>query len=406
METEVIEVDTITRYEIIKGIGEEIITEVELKQLLETKANPIAYDGFEPSGKATLPVGIYKPLLIKQLSKAGVRFKLLLADSFAWLNNKLGGDLERIREAGKYFVEVWKAAGLDTSKVEIVWHKDLFDDPEYWKKVILIAKSHSLTRTKRSLAVAGRKEDDSQPAAFVFYPSMQCADIFHLGVDICQLGLDQRKVNVLAREIAGTRDMAELLGYADKGANGKPVVVSHHMLLGLGGPKDASGYDEDVNIDKAISSKMSKSIPNTAIFVHDNEAEIRGKIEGAFCPPRVIEGNPIIDYTKEIIFRAFDEFEILRPRKFGGDVVYTSFEELKRDYVSGKLHPADLKQGVIEYLERLIKPVREHFEKDRGARRLYENVNSYEVTRQANAQLTRESKIGANSLLTFSASFL
>ena len=29
---------------------------------------------------------------------------------------------------------------------------------------------------------------------------MQCADIFYLGVDICSLGIDQEKVNMLARE--------------------------------------------------------------------------------------------------------------------------------------------------------------------------------------------------------------
>jgi tyrosyl-tRNA synthetase len=29
---------------------------------------------------------------------------------------------------------------------------------------------------------------------------MQCADIFFLKADICQLGVDQRKVNMLARE--------------------------------------------------------------------------------------------------------------------------------------------------------------------------------------------------------------
>jgi len=38
------------RIELIKGVGEEIITEEELLNLLEKKKHPIAYDGFEPSG--------------------------------------------------------------------------------------------------------------------------------------------------------------------------------------------------------------------------------------------------------------------------------------------------------------------------------------------------------------------
>jgi len=39
------------------------------------------------------------------------------------------------------------------------------------------------------------------------YTPMQVADIFHLDVKICQLGMDQRKANVVAREIG------ERLGY-------------------------------------------------------------------------------------------------------------------------------------------------------------------------------------------------
>jgi tyrosyl-tRNA synthetase len=369
------------RFELIKGIGQEIITEAELRQLLEEKKHPIAYDGFEPSGLAHLPVGLYRPLLLQDLIKAGVKVKLLLADSFAWINNKFGGDLEKIRDAGRYFVEVWKAAGVDIRKVKVVWHKDFFDDPEYWRKVILIAKSHSITRTKRSLTIAGRGADDSQPAAFVFYPSMQCADIFHIGADICQLGLDQRKVNMLAREIASKKGMSEQLGYVDKGVDGKPVIVSHKMLMGLQGLVQAKGFDENANIDIEISSKMSKSLPETAIFVHDSKEEIFKKIYSAFCPMKVVEGNPILEYCKEIIFRASEELEVKRPKKYGGDVTFYSYKELEEAFISGELHPQDLKTAVAERLNDLIEPIRDHFEKNEKAHRLYEIVKSYEVTR-------------------------
>jgi len=56
----------------------------------------------------------------------------------------------------------------------------------------------------------------------VFYPVMQCADIFFLGIDICSLGMDQRKVNSLAIE------------YCDKiKRKNKPIIISHHMVMGL-----------------------------------------------------------------------------------------------------------------------------------------------------------------------------
>ena len=38
------------RMQLISNVGEEVITHDELRQLLETKKKPVAYDGFEPSG--------------------------------------------------------------------------------------------------------------------------------------------------------------------------------------------------------------------------------------------------------------------------------------------------------------------------------------------------------------------
>ncbi len=361
--------DTETRYELIAGVGEEIITKEELRTLVETKDKIVAYDGFEPSGFAHLAFGVFRPLLLRDLIKAGVHFKLLLADSFAWINDKLGGDLEKIRKCGQYFIEVWKAAGVDMEKVEIVWHKDFIGDDEYWKKVILIAKNHTIRRSMRALTIAGRIGKETNPMAYLFYPSMQCADIFQLEVDMCQLGLDQRKVNMLAREIA------EKLKWK------KPVVVSHHMLMGLEGPKKAEGYDENKRIDEEISSKMSKSKPRSAIFVHDSKEELIAKIKRAYCPPRTVENNPIMDYVKHIIFRAFDEFKVEREQKFGGDVVYGSVSEVEKDYIQDKLHPLDLKLAVAEHLNKLISPIREHFEKNKKARELYEFIKSCEITR-------------------------
>ena len=41
----------------------------------------------------------------------------------------------------------------------------------------------------------------------------------------------------------------------------------------------------------------------------------------------------------------------------------------------------DLKTAVSEKIEELIRPVREHFEKNAKARKLLEEVKSFEVTR-------------------------
>ncbi len=359
--------DSETRLNLLKGIAQEVVTEEELKTLVETKTKLVAYDGFEPSGLAHLPVGIYRPLLLKDLLKANVKFKLLLADSFAWINEKVEGDLENIRIVGKYFLEVWKAAGLDMSKIEVVWHKELFDDSEYWKKVLLVAKQHTENRTRRALQIAGRSEDVSHVAQ-LFYPSMQVADVFQLDVDLCQLGLDQRKANMLAREVA------------DKLKWKKPVALHHRMLLGLDGLSSASAADE-ASIDNEINAKMSKSKPATCIFVHDSPAEIKSKINAAFCPAKVVQGNPVLEYCREIIFRANSEMKVERPSKFGGNITFTSFADLEKDFVNGKLHPVDLKNATACYLDKLISPIRSHFEKDKTAKKLFEQVKAFNVTR-------------------------
>lgn len=361
--------DIETKMDLIRQVGEEIITEQELRELLQTKQHPIAYDGFEPSGLAHIAFGVYRAINIEDLIKAGIHFKLWIADWFGWINNKMGGDLEKIKEVGKYFIEVWKAAGVPTKKVEFLWASDAVSDPEYWKKVILIAKNTTVNRTIRCLSIMGRKETELKETALLFYPMMQCADIFHLKADICQLGLDQRRANMLAREVGPKLGLW------------KPVTVSHHMLMGLQGIKQPEGFDTNKQIDTEISSKMSKSKPETCILVHDTKEDIARKMNNAFCPAKVVANNPVLEYAKYMIFRKFKTLEINRSAKYGGDLKIGNYEELEKLYREGKIHPLDLKNATAESLDKLIKPIREHFEKNKKAKELYEAVKKSKVTR-------------------------
>jgi hypothetical protein len=45
---------------------------------------------------------------------------------FALMNDKMGGDLEKIKVVGQYLIEVWSAAGMDMSggKVVFKWASD------------------------------------------------------------------------------------------------------------------------------------------------------------------------------------------------------------------------------------------------------------------------------------------
>jgi len=180
------------RYQLVHSVGEEIIQDSELKELLARKALFHCYDGFEPSGRMHIAQGIMKAINVNKITRAGGIFIFWVADWFALLNNKMGGDLAKIQTVGRYFVEVWKAAGMDLSNVKFLWASEEINKrpSEYWSIVIDISRKNNISRIKRCAQIMGRTEGDDMPCSQVLYPCMQCADIFFLKADICQLGMD------------------------------------------------------------------------------------------------------------------------------------------------------------------------------------------------------------------------
>ena len=295
-----------------------------------------------------------KAIIVNKLTSAGCKFVFWVADWFAMLNNKLDGDLEKIRTVGEYMIEIWKACGMNLDAVTFKWSSEEINaqPDKYWMLVMDIARHNNLPRILRCATIMGRKETDDLATSQVFYPCMQCADIFFLEADICQLGMDQRKVNMLARE------------YCDiKGIKKKPVILSHHMIKGL----------------KQGQEKMSKSDPDSAIFMEDTEEDVNKKIRKAYCPPNIVADNPCMDYFQHIIFRAKDEVVI---ECYGGEPRrYTSFACFANDYENGILHPGDVKKSLALLINELIEPVRTHFRENENAKRLLESVRSFKITK-------------------------
>ncbi|MGC9189553.1 MAG: tyrosine--tRNA ligase, partial [Conexivisphaera sp.] len=118
------------------------------------------------------------------------------------------------------------------------------------------------------------------------------------------------------------------------------------------------GLDEDLQMDLRISSKMSKSKPEGTLYVHEPPEVVERKLMSAWCPQGVVENNPVLEIAKYIAFREKGEIRVERPSKYGGDVVYGSYEELERDFREGKLHPMDLKRAVVGIVNEVMDPVR------------------------------------------------
>jgi tyrosyl-tRNA synthetase len=344
------------RISLVARNTQEVVTGDELRVLLETETRPRAYWGFESSGLMHIGMGLVCGSKIKDMIKAGFDFTIFLADWHSWINNKLGGNMENIHICGEYFKECFTALGIKPESVRYAWASDLAEDGKYWERVVRISKNVSLQRTWRALPILGRETNlTDMETAWVYYPSMQAADIFHMELDAACAGMDQRKAHMLAR------DVAEKLGWK------KPVCIHTPLLMGLEGPPSEPTkerqFDEDKSINLQISSKMSKSVPGSCIFVHDEPQAIKTKIKAAFCPPTQAEGNPVLEITKYIVFTEKPSLTIPRSPKYGGSETFSKYEELEKAYVLGKLHPLDLKEGVAEALIEILSPVREYFQK-------------------------------------------
>lgn len=330
-----------------KGTVSEILTDADLKSLFEINNHPKHYIGFEISGLVHIATGLLTTLKIKDLVAAGVKPTIFLADYHAWINGKMHGDLELIQKIAKgYFKECFNSLGLE---VDFVMGSDLYEEvgSAYWADVMRITNNTTRDRMLRCTTAMGRKETDKAlPSSTMMYPAMQVADMWAMGIDIAHAGMDQRKIHVLARELA------------DKMKKPKPVALHMKLLPGLRSSKRMDVVSKE---EEDIENKMSKSNPDSAIFIHDSQEEIIRKMKKAHCPEKVVEENPIIDYAQAFVLRD-RALQIERPEKFGGNVEYATLEELKKDFSAGKLHPMDLKTAVGRELIEMLEPARKYFE--------------------------------------------
>jgi len=376
------ETDLEKRFRMVREIAQECDTEPELRELLASGKPFCAYNGFEPSGRIHIAQAIITVLNANAIIEAGGFMIIYVADWFAMMNHKMGGDLDKIKDVGQYFVEVFKGAGINLKRTKFVWaSKYIGSHPEYWLRVLDIATKTTVARVHKCCQIMGRGDKDALDESQHIYPCMQVADIFELGsefpcssgqttcVDICQLGLDQRKANMLARD------------YASKKGLKPPVILSHHMLLGLkynaGKAKKSvqpkAKQDGTVEAEDRIvpGSKMSKSDPDSAIFMDDTKEEIFRKLRGAFCNDDYID-NPVYDYIRYILLRWYGTVELCGKQ-------YSHYSEVEKDWKD--FDKRQLKEDVSVLVDGIVNNVRKHFDSSDELRQLKERVASYRVTR-------------------------
>jgi tyrosyl-tRNA synthetase len=185
---------------------------------------------------------------------------------------------------------------------------------------------------------------------------------------------------------------------------------------------------------KAGQEKMSKSDPDSAIFMEDSAEDVERKINAAYCPRtststststaqtptnpdadadtdddagkesmHLVEDdlkNPCLDYIENIIFCPPDSTFTANNK------TYTKFANVKADFVSSALSESDLKASLIVALNLLLDPVRTHFATGRP-QELLEKVREYKkmdvpINRQfRRLDAVNEGVVPANSHLVF-----
>ena len=126
----------------------EVVTDEEIAKLLQDKEHPAAYIGFEPSGLVHLG-WVLVAQKIRDLTDAGFTVTIYWADWHAYINDKLGGDLDNIKACARYMEDCFVALGVPRDKVQFRYASEILSDMKYWEMAINVAKATSLSRVKR-----------------------------------------------------------------------------------------------------------------------------------------------------------------------------------------------------------------------------------------------------------------
>ena len=324
--------DVEKRFQLIKRNTEEIVSESELKELLKTKKQPVVYLGTAITGRPH--IGYFAWVLkLSDFLKAGFKVKILLADLHGALDNTPWPVLEqRYKYYSKIIPLMFESLGVNPKDLEFVKGSEFQLKPEYMYDVLQMSTFNSINDTKRAASEVV-KFGDNPKLAGLLYPIMQALDEVYLKADVQYGGIDQRKILMFARE------NLPKIGYDAR------VEVMTPLIPGL------------------VGKKMSASDIKSKIDLLDNEEEVIKKVKNAEC----VEGDPdngLLAFIKYVIMPIKSDnnkkFLIKRDKKFGGDLTYSNYDEIEKDFISKKLHPLDLKNSLALEINSLLEIFRKN----------------------------------------------
>ncbi|XP_029654830.1 tyrosine--tRNA ligase, cytoplasmic-like [Octopus sinensis] len=187
------------------------------------------------------------------------------------------------------------------------------------------------------------KQVDHPLLGGLLYPCLQALDEEYLKVDAQFGGVDQRKIFTFAEKYLPQ------LGYAKRA----------HLMNPMG------HYFPLIVVPGLTGGKMSASDIDSKIDFLDPPKVVQNKIRKAFCMPGSLEDNGVLAFLKMVVFPILDfksvkVFFVESPEL--GTVEYLSYEQVEEDFLSLKLHPADVKAALSREINYLLAPILKAFE--------------------------------------------
>lgn len=257
---------------------------------------------------------------------------IMIADAQALTDN--AKNPEKVRENVLEVALDYLAVGIDPAKTTIFIQSQI---PELSELAMFYANLVSIARLERNPTVKTEIKQknfgEGVPSGFVFYPISQAADITAFKATHVPVGEDQLPMIELTREIARSFNQTY----------GQEILVEPEAIL------PPAGIERRLPGINGMDAKMSKSL-NNGIYLGDSFEEMRDKVMKMYTDP--------------------DHIRVEDPGKIEGNVVFAYLDvfakdkekvaEMKAHYQRGGLGDVAVKKYLIEVLDEILKPIREH----------------------------------------------
>ena len=381
---------------ITRNLQEVIGDENEIKKILNERPLKI-YWGTAPTSR--IHIGYFVQMLkIADYLQAGCEVTILIADIHAYLDN-MKSTLELINYRTDYYTKTIQfmllSMNINIDKLKFVKGSSYQLNEKYTMDMYK-ANAQITCKAAQHAGADVVKQTDNPMMNGLLYPTLQALDEEYLGVDAEASGIDQRKIAIhaktimpklgykkriyfMTRMVSGLRTVKkieekEIISYIDK-------EEIHNILNNLNTSDDdelvnklqnvVDTYNNKKDATNIANTKMSASNHDSKIDLLDTKKQIAAKINKCYCLPGDILDNCLVEILEQLIFPILNyknlNFVINRKEKFGGPITYVDIDEVKKDFTTKlendefKLHPGDLKLGVIDSLEEIVKPIRDGF---------------------------------------------